>query len=606
MGKEDNYIYQSFSDNFIKRDKGNVVIYGTGVHTGELVGRLDEGDICGIMDLNQTGKELYGYKVLSEDEVKCIPNVCIVILARDAVINIVYRKIEAFCDNNHIDVFDISGNLLGVGCKECEEACFMLDINELKEKISEADAVTFDVFDTLIVRKVFKESDVFKLISFVQNEIKGSYVDIRKKAEDKAWAEENNPTIYDIYQQIEKMLHIPEDINNKLLELEVQVEKQILCKRLEVCNIMDQVIQDGKKVYLISDMYLPKEILRDILDDVGIEGYTDLFVSCDYGVSKQEGLYNIVKDIICPDDNTILHIGDNYYSDIVSAQDAGFNTFQIYSCREMFERSIYSEIIPEPQCLKDSIILGQFILNAFSDPFGKYYPNGKLLLYDFQKIIRLFIAPIISEYIFFLSDQIKKKEIEYVVFPSRDGWLLKRMYETLNMQKGVFVDDIYLYTSRRSALVASAISEEDVMDILNVEDSRTLDAKIYARFGKKRDNSDKILTDTEIEDLLEVCRHENSNYTCYLKSEGMFTVRKTAFIDFVAIGTVQEALERILGRRLYGIYFLRRATDKIKFSMLDIEAFYGEKEEFGEKDNIIFWKIYYLLRNLRLCILMMI
>lgn len=35
---------------------------------------------------------------------------------------------------------------------------------ELKDKIDRADAVSFDIFDTLIMRKIFSPEDVFRLL----------------------------------------------------------------------------------------------------------------------------------------------------------------------------------------------------------------------------------------------------------------------------------------------------------------------------------------------------------------------------------------------------------------------------------------------------------
>ena len=49
---------------------------------------------------------------------------------------------------------------------------------------------------------------------------------------------------------------------------------------------MEYAIAQGKEVAIISDMYLPSEIITDILNSLGIKGYTKLYVSCDYGVSK--------------------------------------------------------------------------------------------------------------------------------------------------------------------------------------------------------------------------------------------------------------------------------------------------------------------------------
>ena len=75
-------------------------------------------------------------------------------------------------------------------------------------------------------------------------------------------------------------------------------------------------------------MYIPKEYMKEILTDNGYDDFKDIFVSCDYEKSKHTGeLYELVKKKYSG--KTILHIGDNRYSDIIVAKKYGLSTIHI-------------------------------------------------------------------------------------------------------------------------------------------------------------------------------------------------------------------------------------------------------------------------------------
>lgn len=290
MAMEDDHIYDCFKRNFIDSSRGNIILYGTGIRTRFLLERLGSDVISGIMDIKKTGEEFFGYRVMSPEDVKKIPDVCIVIIARDSVINTVYRRIEEFCRDSGISAYDIAGNLLGEDHRERDEACFKLSIQELESKLKDADIVTFDVFDTLLMRQVYRERDVFELIGEEQDIVEGSFAKLRTDAETEAW-KKPHPDIYRIYEELKKLSSITDKDKERLLKTEVDTEKRVIVRREEVCRLFDKIKEMGKKVFLISDMYLTKDIIADILHENGISGYEGLFVSCEFGKGKQDGLY---------------------------------------------------------------------------------------------------------------------------------------------------------------------------------------------------------------------------------------------------------------------------------------------------------------------------
>ena len=60
-----------------------------------------------------------------------------------------------------------------------------------------------------------------------------------------------------------------------------------------------------------------------MLEKLNITGYKDIITSCEYNVSKKDGLFKVLKERI--DNKNCLHIGDDVLSDVTAAQKYGFD-----------------------------------------------------------------------------------------------------------------------------------------------------------------------------------------------------------------------------------------------------------------------------------------
>ncbi len=599
MNSEDQYIYEQFQKNFIKSSYENIVIYGTGIHTQILLENLPENTVTGLMDAKRTGEILWNHKVLSYEEVARLSSPIIVIVARNAVINVIYRRIADFASLNHIPVYAINGvefHNQKTAYTDCE--CFSLTKDTLKDMISDAETVTFDIFDTLITRRILRPTDIFLVMDKKLKEVPYVFSTERIKAE--ASLHLKNPTIEQIYIQLQKNLHLTEKETRELLNLEIDTEKQFLIKRDSMCALLDDAAKAGKKVYLVSDMYLSKTHLQSILHKLGINNYDDLLVSCDFGCSKEEGLFEILIDKMNLVPDKCLHIGDNLYADINAARKAGMKTFHVYGAVEMLEQSIYSQLIEDITSLESNIILSDFAVYAFNDPFGNYEKNGKLIIGNDEQLTKLVIAPVIFKYLLWLIQKINEYKIALVIFPSRDGFILNKIYEELSLTvKDIYwAESKYLYTSRRSAMVAAAADREDVVKVLSFPDTRDLDEVIKARFNLKADSVKELddIEDKLFEELLEVSAKERQSYKKYLNMQLPNTYERVAFVDFVAMGSIQEALQIIQEQEFQGLYFMRRITSDASKEKLKCDSLYPMANDFSSKSKV--YQYYYFLENI--------
>ena len=182
------------------------------------------------------------------------------------------------------------------------------------KKIDKYDVISFDIFDTAILRYVVKPQDIFKLIEQSFN-LKG-FTTKRKQIE-KDLREENPSTEITIEQIYEKLRQFYEE--KDLMKIEIDLEKRLTTVNPQVFHIYKEALNQNKKIVFTSDMYLPCEVIETILRSNGYEIFDKLFVSSAHQTSKHlGGLYKKVKDEY--PNAKILHFGDNLYSDILMAK----------------------------------------------------------------------------------------------------------------------------------------------------------------------------------------------------------------------------------------------------------------------------------------------
>lgn len=600
MGMEDEYIIEKFHQNFIHAKPENIVLYGTGVHTGALLDSIeDKGRIAGLMDAAKTGQVIYGFKVLSYEEVaRLAGNVCIVIIARNSVIHTVYRRIQPFARKNGIPVYNINGKELRVDAPvNGRKKCFSLNKADLVKKLDKAGTVSFDIFDTLLCRSVLRHEDVFRLMDETLYAVRKGYVFSEERIRAESELAIKNYNIQDIYDKFQENTGIPDSEKECLISLELQTERSVLAPRKGVCEIFECALKAGKKVYLISDTYIPSRLLKGILADKGIAGYDRLVVSADYKSSKREHLFELARDALGIDTSHWLHIGCSQSSDIDAPGRLGIDTYRIYGTIQMLGQSVYAGILECGRSIEENVVIAAFAAKAYNNPWGGFSSRGNLKVSSAADLAEFTAAPLFMKYTVWLANHLSENDL--VLFPSRDGFILKKIYEKL---KGAYAEinlpeSVYFYTSRRAALVAAAKEARDIRYIIRLPSPDPPQAKARARF--EVDNvcmdGECSVTDGTMERLLDASAEERGRYTSYLEKLGILDAASPVLVDFVAVGTVQEALQRMTGKEFAGAYFYRRRPDSDFTKELQCRSMYGMAGDFETEANI--YKYYYFLET---------
>lgn len=193
-----------------------IVIYGTGINAEEILISFPGLNILALMDEKHTGEYFYGKKVISEEEARLLKIEVIIIAAEAGSAYIVSERIRPFCIRYDIKLFNM------YGYDEFELKSIILDqeikyvdcsADELKRKIDKYEIVCFQLTDVLC-----------------------------------AWSD------FDKGYNAQELL-----------------ERKIPKKRL--IDIANWSVEQGKDIYIISELSISKKHVEELLDQLGIIRY---------------------------------------------------------------------------------------------------------------------------------------------------------------------------------------------------------------------------------------------------------------------------------------------------------------------------------------------
>lgn len=430
--------------------------------------------------------------------------------------------------------------------------------------IDKHEIISFDIFDTLLVRNVLNPSDIFELVEKKYNTLHKDYPingfkNNRIKAEKLARLKKKNEIIiYDIYRQID----YPDYIKNELMSIEMDEEFKYTINNPNVFSLYHYSKEKGKKIIITSDMYLPKAFIARILKNCGIDTYNELFVSSDSGFRKRTGeLFVYISNYLKCNSNDILHIGDNKISDYIMPLKNGFDAYLIHPN----DQNLYH--------LKKSKYNFNLLQNNVAAAIIRNYSCSKK---ECEKIgCQIMGLPLVGfcQWIHERTHDVDK------FFLARDGYLIKKAYEILYPEEKNKCH--YLYLSRKSLRIPNIYSgikyeylveqfpnlkEYNVKifcDLINLDEDRQ--SKYIQMFRntavvKKRS---ELAKNNDYKYIFNKIKEEEKlffekQYKIFLKYlQQMHFYGKVAVIDVGWRATAQINISNLLGKRIRisGYYF---------------------------------------------------
>jgi predicted HAD superfamily hydrolase len=414
------------------------------------------------------------------------------------------------------------------------------------------------------------------------------------------YSEGKHPNIHEIYDRLQQILDISDATKKLWKELELKTEEENLLPRRRMCEALDFAVSTGKEIYFVSDMYLPTTILRELLGRLGIEAESRrILVSCDYGMSKCTGLFNLLKNKIVG--KKILHVGDSFEADDQSARESGIDdTFRIKSALNMLEDSYACELLKYEATLYNRLLIGEFISTQLNDPFIFSITQGKFLVENNYDMAYSFLAPVICNFFSWMIAKAKELKLEYILFSARDGYLMEEISKLLRGSIPDFPETQYFYTSRAVSVLAGLESDNDILYAAHLAFAGSIEEMLKCRFlltvdeiQARVESSDDDYVLKHKEAIMKHSKDMRKNYLRYLERLPVGNKTRVGFFDFVSSGTCQKGVSSFVDFDLYGLYFVQ-LYDEYKKD-LKIESMYGVKCAYKESYHLL--EDYFFMEN---------
>ena len=246
---------------------------------------------------------------------------------------------------------------------------------------SEIEYVSFDIFVSLFTRLLYRPQNVFELMDHEFKTLvhtNASFLKIRTDGEAEARRrialeniEYQDVTLDEIYQTIKDLYQLDSNIIEKLKEKENQLEIQLSRPRKNIRNLFRLAKDLKKKVIIVSDMYLTKDVIIQLLKKNGYTGYDQLYLSSDIRLTKHTGdLFKYVLNDLATQSGKILHFGDTWKNDFENPSKLGIRTFFIPKTLEVFENVIQGQATNRCASIGNWAAAGTVIQNSYKDSIG--------------------------------------------------------------------------------------------------------------------------------------------------------------------------------------------------------------------------------------------
>nr|WP_319392822.1 HAD-IA family hydrolase [uncultured Desulfobacter sp.] len=319
--------------------------------------------------------------------------------------------------------------------------------------------ISFDFFDTLVIRKTDPPEETIKITCEKISQmglihLSGKKIfELRQKIEKELRQKSLNSgfdseiSIEDIYLEMIKKTGI--NLSEKqLLDIELSVELSLLFINPGIKSVLEQ-LKEKYRLIITSDTYYPLWMIRCFLKEVGLFDYFDkIYCSCDVKLNKGTGnLFKYILEHENVNSDRILHLGDNALSDYNVPRNLG----------------IQSLLILNPWNLKRRAKLR--LLNRYERREGmwracSFFNKLTINSPDTDKFVswgKEVVGPLLVVFVHLFIKQVLHKNISQIHFLARDGFLLKKIYNTLSngLYQGTLPHSTYLCVSRQSTFAPS-------------------------------------------------------------------------------------------------------------------------------------------------------
>ena len=420
---------------------------------------------------------------------------------------------------------------------------------------SKTKCVSFDIFDTLLLRPFYRPLDMFILLNskFVQEigintGMNFSKIRVDCEALARQKSDKDEITLDEIYDTIAEQYNLDINILRKVEQYELELEERFLYVRQTGKELYELALAIGKKVIITSDMYLPLDFIKKVLEKNGYKGHSKVYLSSECFKTKSTGkLYKeVLKDLkIEPEE--LVHIGDNYVSDVEAAKSLGINSVWLpRTINVMMDLSwtnyltiMFSESLPfwlDNVAGMDFVGIRSMIAvcanKYFDNPFRTFNKET-----DFNGDPNLIGYYAMGMYLFsitkWLLEDTQNKNYDNLVFMARDGYLPMESYKLMKKYYDNVPEEKYIYVSRKALIPVTISNKLDfykVPEVVNIFNNTPKDIVKYLQFAIKVDDNkfSKLMEENDIDEDEAIGNIENYNKFIKIIIDNFFDEKQQA------------------------------------------------------------------------------
>ena len=266
--------------------------------------------------------------------------------------------------------------------------------SEQEIELMEADVVTFDLFDTLVCRKL-PLTEIFRIYGPI-----GAYL---RRYFEFGWRVLQKFKILKDFK-----LASLNFIFGEKIQQEFEADMNQLVERREIFNLFNALVSSKKRIEIVTNTYYSQEQIRLICRKFNIPDDLKLILSSEFGITKYQGLFQIATGKL---GYSHWHFGDDAKEDSAVSNDVFVHTQKPlerilrFNSKKVYNKSL-SKSAREIQRVSNEIVAKY---EHESDPwfwFGVFY-SGPLALGIAQEILKV----------------AKEENASTIYFLARDGYL---------------------------------------------------------------------------------------------------------------------------------------------------------------------------------------
>jgi predicted HAD superfamily hydrolase len=342
------------------------------------------------------------------------------------------------------------------------------------------DALSFDVFDTMLCRTWLEPSDLFfvlgrrmqsrRLTAVPDAAIRQARLEAEKEL--RKLSDSGETTLADIHAAFCRRLGLDPALASTTAEIEMELEVSSIRPIASSVARAKAMIGRGEQVLYSTDTYFSSRQLQTLLGAAAAP-LLEIFASSEVGASKRSGA--IYAKIAARYPRLRLHhVGDKLQTDVLRARAAGWSSEHFLEQRALpFEEKLAAASWTDP--LAGSAVAGAARAARLAQTVNTSVPR------EIAAIGSGVVGPLFSAFAGWCLAEARRQGIERLLFLARDGQILARLAERLEPGE---IAVRYAHASRQALYLPAVFSRGDIVwQWLEEKAAGSTGAALLARFG---------------------------------------------------------------------------------------------------------------------------